>query len=319
MSEPVALPTLAAQAPYYVAWEITHRCDARCVHCYAGAGPEVETAGELSTAEALDVIDQLADAGRPMLAFSGGEPLLRPDWRQLIRYAVARDMVVTLVTNGSSVGERQADELRDLGVESVTVSLDSHRPEVHDDLRQLPGLFERACSAIERLAARGLRVVVNFTPTRRTWRHLRGIVELAHRLGASAVSLSEFVPVGRGTPEMAPAAEQLDRLLEEWRELREAYRDRMTLAADDRTIALMKTGAGPSGCPDCGAGRTAARITPAGTVTPCAFLPLPLGSFRQEAFVDLWRRADQVQEARARTGETGASCAACGFLVRSQE
>lgn len=319
MSQSNVLPTLPSRGPYYVSWEITHRCDARCVYCYAAAGPDVDTAGELSTAEALGVIDQLAEAGQPMLAFSGGEPLSRPDWRQLIRYAVARKIVVMVITNGSSLGDEEADSLRDLGVESVTVSLDSHRPDVHDDLRRLPGLHARATAAIRRLVARGVRVVVNFTPTRRTWRDLEGIVELAHRLGVDAVSLSEYVTAGRGTPELALEPEEMRQLIEEWDALREAYRGRITLAADDRTVAMARTREEAPGCSDCGAGRTAVRIAPDGTVHPCAFLPLPIGSFRQEAFPELWQRARLVQEARERTGDVGGSCATCGMLLHSRE
>lgn len=316
----MSLPAvLSSQSLYYVSWEITHLCDAECVHCYACAGPGVDTAGELSTGEALGVIDQLVAAGRPMLALSGGEPLTRPDWWQLVRYAVAREIVVTIVTNGSSIGEDEARELRELGVESVTVSLDSHRPEVHDDLRRLAGLHARATAAIRRLAAAGVRVVVNFTPTTRTWRDLRGVVTLADELGADAVSLSEYVVVGRGTPELGLTPDETSRLVDEWNALRETYRGRFTLAADARTVAMLGTGSRAAGCPDCGAGRDAVRICPDGTVTPCAFLPLPVGSFRQETFAELWPRTRWVQEARERAGGGAANCATCGMLVASRQ
>ena len=307
----------SSQAPHYVSWEITHRCDARCVYCYASAGPDAEASNELTTAEALTVIDQLADSGGLILAFSGGEPLLRPDWRQLMRYAMARRLVVTVITNGSSIGRQEAAELSDLEVESVTVSLDSHRPEVHDSLRRLPGLHARAVSAIRHLIAQGVRVVVNFTPIRQNWLDLRGVTEFVHSLGADALSLSEYVPVGRGTSDMSLDPEDLRSLIREWEELREIYRGRLTLAANDRTVAMLQT-ADDAGCTECGAAYSAARIDPEGTVNPCAFLTLPLGSLRSETLAEVWRRAGQVRDAQARSGGSGNSCAACGLLHRSQ-
>ena len=86
---------------------------------------------DLTTDEALEVIDQLAEAGVVVLAFSGGEPMMRRDWPVLVQHAVSRGWSVNVGTNGSTVTERRADQLRDLGVNSVTVKLDSHRPEVH--------------------------------------------------------------------------------------------------------------------------------------------------------------------------------------------
>ena len=156
MSDPQAA-TLPGAGLHYVSWEITRRCDARCVHCYAESGPEVPTDRDLSTAEALALIDQLAAGGEMILALSGGEPLLRPDWRDLLRHAVASDLIVNLVTNGSRVDDAVAADLAASGVHSVTVSLDSHRPEVHDRIRRLPGLHARALgpSAVSPAAACG--------------------------------------------------------------------------------------------------------------------------------------------------------------------
>src|SRR5829696_4701174 len=103
MSEENRPAVTAFKAPLYAAWEITHRCNARCLHCYSDSGPDAGCQEELSTAEALQVIDQLADAGLLVLAFSGGEPMMRPDWRELVRHAVRRGLSVNIGTNGSAV------------------------------------------------------------------------------------------------------------------------------------------------------------------------------------------------------------------------
>ncbi len=305
----------------YVSWEITRRCDARCVHCYAEAGPEAPFDGDLSTAEALALIDQLAGAGEMILAFSGGEPLLRPDWRELARHAVERDLIVTVVTNGSRVDDEVAAELAALGLQSVTVSLDSHRPDVHDRIRRLDGLHARALGAIRRLAGRGVRVVVNFTPIRDNRDDARGVVELAWQLGAAAVSLSEYAPAGRGTPAMGLDTAERERLAAEWLALAAEYRGRVHLIADSRTVALLATAAanagaagdpaGDPGCPDCGAGRAMLRITPEGAVTPCTFVPDAFGSLRAAPFPELWL---QTRERRLAV-PSSPSCSTCGMLV----
>lgn len=114
------------KAPLYIVWELTHRCNARCLHCYSASGPDARTSGELSTEEALGVINQLADAGLLVLAFSGGEPMMRRDWRALAEHAVGRGLSVNIARNGSCITPKTADTLASLGITSFTVSLDSH-------------------------------------------------------------------------------------------------------------------------------------------------------------------------------------------------
>ena len=96
------------EPPLHVAWEITRRCNAHCVHCSSNAGPEVQDPQEYSTADALQLIDQLAEAGVRVLAFSGGEPLLRADLPALIRYAAQRGLTTNVCTNGSLVDDGMA-------------------------------------------------------------------------------------------------------------------------------------------------------------------------------------------------------------------
>ena len=308
--------TLPGAGLHYVSWEISRRCDARCVHCYAESGPEVPTDRDLSTAEALALIDQLAAGGEMILALSGGEPLLRPDWRDLLRHAVASNLIVNLVTNGSQVDDAVAADLAASGVHSVTVSLDSHRPEVHDRIRRLPGLHARALGAVRRLTGRGVRVVVNFTPIRDNWADAAGLVELAYQLGAAAVSLSEYAPAGRGTREMGLSPAETGQLVDQWLALAAAYKSKIALIADNRAATLVagarRAAADP--CPDCGAGRAMARITPDGSLTPCAFTPRALGSLRALPFAELWPGTEAAREALQRTPGRG-NCSTCGLLA----
>ncbi len=304
----------AFRSPLYIAWEVTHRCNARCLHCYSGSGPAATRADELTTEEAIDVIDQLSDAGLLMLAFSGGEPLMRPDWRILVAHAVERGLGVNVGTNGSMITERSADDLQRIGVQSVTVSLDSHRPETHDYFRQLPGLFPRTVEAIRLLVERDVRVVVGFTPTRINWQDGPGVIALAHRLGAAAVNLSEYVPAGRGSTELALGPDELHEVLQNWIGYREEYQGRITVIWHDCRVGMLVSEEEKRNYVGCGAGRLVARICPDGTVTPCVFLPTPIGSFREESFVTLWSHSPLLEQFRDRGRHYSGNCGECEHL-----
>jgi AdoMet-dependent heme synthase len=122
-------------APLYVAWELTHRCNAHCLHCYSSSGPDAAAQPQLALNDALRIIDELAEAGVLVLAFSGGEPLLHPQWEVLVNHAVQRGLAVNVGSNGSCINECNADRLKELGVKSVTISLDSHVAKTHDFFR----------------------------------------------------------------------------------------------------------------------------------------------------------------------------------------
>lgn len=301
-------------APLYVAWEITHHCNARCLHCYSNSGPEADAKKTLPLDAALSLINQLADAGVLVLAFSGGEPLMHPHWKKLVAHAVRRGLNVNVGSNGSCITPRNADTLRALGVKSVTISIDSHLPEVHDEFRRLKGLHAKAIKAVRLLAARNVRVVVGYTPTKLNWTHGRSVIDLAYDLGANAVNLSEYVPAGRGSIELALAPTDLRRTLEEWIDAREQYKGRMEVIWHDCRVALLVTEEEKRKYVGCGAGRLVARILPDGTVTPCVFLPTSIGTLLDTPFKTMWQDAHLLHQFRSRAGSVSGNCGECEFL-----
>jgi len=305
----------AFSAPLYIAWEITHRCNAKCLHCYSNSSPESLEESELTTEEALSVIDQLSDAGLMVLAFSGGEPLLRKDWERLVHYAVARGLTVNVGTNGSTVTETTADTLKSTGLRSVTVSIDSDKPEAHNHFRQLDGLHPRALRAVSLLAERGIRVVVGFTPTKLNWKDGPGVVRLARELGAAAVNLSEYVPAGRGSLDLALSPQDLQSVLREWIEMREHYKGQIDIIWHDCRVGLLVADSERRKYVGCGAGRLVARILPDGTVTPCVFLSTPIGNFRASTFQQMWSLSSQLRLFRERQGHISGNCGDCEHLL----
>lgn len=304
----------AFKAPLYIAWEITHKCNAECVHCYSASGPNASRENELSTSEALRIIDELADAGLMVLAFSGGEPLLRRDWSTLVEHAVKRGLSVNIGSNGSCITERTADELKSLGVKSVTISIDSHKPDVHDRFRRCDGLFGRATRAVKLLADRKVRVVVGFTPTQLNWKDGGEVVSLAATLGAHAVNLSEYVPAGRGSIALALHPQELRHVLEEWIGLRKTYEGRMEIIWHDCRVGLIVPPGEERNYLGCGAGRLVGRILPNGDMTPCVFLPTSIGSLRNKHFTEIWSTSDLLRHFRNREGHISGNCGSCEHL-----
>lgn len=309
----ISSPLSRFSAPLYVAWEITHRCNARCLHCYSDSGPDIP-GGELPLPQALDVIDQLADAGVLVLAFSGGEPLLHRHWERLVAHAVARGLSVNVGSNGSSINAANAVRLKELGVRSVTVSIDSHEPATHDRFRGLPGLHERALAAVGQLVQAGVRTVVGFTPTRLNWRHGPQVIELALALGADAVNLSEYVPAGRGPLSLALSPNELHRVLQQWVQAREDYRDRIQIMWHDCRAGMLVPEHDQREYLGCGAGRTVARLLPDATLTPCVFLPTAVGNLATDGFRAVWDRSGLLGQFRDRAGHITGNCGSCAHL-----
>ena len=126
------------------------------MHCYL----DHDDHGEMTTAEIKNLLDQLAEAGVFILTLSGGEILMRKDFFEILEYARELLFCVKLKTNAVLIREREADRIRELGVESIQISIYSHRPEVHDAITKMPGSLKRSVDAIRFLKSRDLKVII---------------------------------------------------------------------------------------------------------------------------------------------------------------
>src|SRR5712692_5706146 len=131
----MAAKALQMNIPLSVQLDLTYRCNERCIHCYL----DHHDHGEMNTAEIKDLLDQMADAGVFYLTLRGGEILMRRDFFQILEHARLRTFCVKLKTNGVMIRAKEAERLRALGVESIQISIYSHRPEVHDAITKVPG------------------------------------------------------------------------------------------------------------------------------------------------------------------------------------
>jgi AdoMet-dependent heme synthase len=290
---------LASGIPLTVHFDLTYRCNERCVHCYL----DHEDHGELTTGEVKAILDQLAAAGTLFLTFSGGELLLRKDLFELLAHARHLRFDVKVKTNAILVTADAARRIGELGVRQVQVSVYSHRPEVHDAITKVPGSFLRTVSAIRSLAGCGIKVVIANVLMRQNAFDYRGVQALAAELGAEFTVDPTITPKMDGDTSILALRMQAPQVLHLFRD-RALVGDafcRPSPPVDPDTLDALP----------CSAGHTACYITPYGDVYPCVQFPLPVGNLRRERFSDVWRNSPQLHDVRSVRVRDLTTCPSC--------
>jgi len=291
--------------PLSVQVDLTYRCNERCVHCYL----DHEDHGELTTSEIKHLLDELAEAGVFFLNLSGGEILVRKDFFEILEHAHALRFCVKLKTNALLIRAPQADRIRSLGVQSVQISIYSHRPEVHDAITMVPGSLSRSLDAIRLLKSRGLKVIIADVLMLQNLHDYPGVRALAAELGV------EFTIDPTVTPRMDGDRSILNLNVDQ-ASLREVFRDE-ALVGDVQEFCAAPRQADDEdldGLP-CSAGHTACYVSPYGDVYPCVQFPLPSGNVRRSRFLDIWRHSEQLNEVRSITARDLPTCSQCVHLA----
>lgn len=180
-----------------VVWNITRRCNLKCVHCYAHA-KDKSFEDELTTEQGLELIDDLAQFGVPVILFSGGEPLVRKDLPQLADYAVKKGMRAVISTNGTLINTRTAQTLKDIGLSYVGISLDGMQ-EVNDRFRGVKGAFNSALEGIKNCQAAGIKVGLRFTINKFNVKEIPHVFDLLEEMDIPRVCFYHLVYAGRGS------------------------------------------------------------------------------------------------------------------------
>jgi heme d1 biosynthesis radical SAM protein NirJ len=179
-----------------VIWNLVRRCNLQCKHCYS-VSADIDFPGELTTQQALGVIDDLYSLRAPVIIMSGGEPLMRRDLFTLTQHAKAKGFFVALSTNGTLIDIALADAIAEQGYDYVGISLDGLGP-IHDRFRRKEGAFDWALWSLKALRDRGVKVGVRFTLTSENEQDLPGLIALAKRERFPKFYLSHLVYAGRG-------------------------------------------------------------------------------------------------------------------------
>jgi len=181
-----------------VVWNMTQRCNLKCVHCYAHAVEPSSHKDPISTDQAKIMIDDLAAFGAPVMLFSGGEPLVREDLVELAKYATSKGMRAVISTNGTLITKTKARELKEVGLSYVGISLDGAEA-VHDQFRGVQGAYKLALKGVENCQAEGLKVGLRFTINKRNVAEIPHLFNLVEQLEVPRICFYHLVYSGRGS------------------------------------------------------------------------------------------------------------------------
>jgi len=307
--------------PVLIALNLTRRCNLNCAHCYLDAGARGHRSDELTTSEAISVIDQIADLnGEAMVVLTGGEPLIRADVEQLARHASERGLIVVMGTNGVLLNDARVESLRRAGVQAVGISLDSLNPRYHDRFRGLEGCWARTMAGIDACRRGAMLFQIHFSATDDNAPELDDMITFCREAGAAVLNVFFLVCTGRG-----------ERLTNISPETYEACLCRLVSAARDESGLIVRARCAPHfrrmalqadpplpitavqsyGTGGCMAGRSYCRVTPEGGLTPCPYIEESVGSLRKERLADLWRSSPLF--ASLRTPRLQGRCGVCEF------
>jgi radical SAM protein with 4Fe4S-binding SPASM domain len=294
-----AAPTNEKYVPLVVSWNVTLKCNLKCAHCYINAA-ETELADELSTDAAKMLIHQITEVSRPLLILSGGEPLMRDDIYEIIRYGADRGLRMGMGSNGMLIDDEVTKKLEDAGMGTVAISLDSNIPEHHDDFRGVKGCWQHAVDAIKSLKKSKIEVQVNSTVTLQNYDEVDDIMALAEDLGVDNFHLFFLVPTGRGTDieDITPRmyedmiSSTLGKITKYKLNVKPSCAPQFMRVSKEQGIDMSEWVRG------CMAGLYYCRIYPSGEVTPCPYLPLNLGNIRERPFKDIWFNSEVFKALR---------------------
>jgi AdoMet-dependent heme synthase len=275
--------------PLIVSWNLTRKCNLKCSHCYINATTK-ELDGELNTQESKNLIDQIAEVSRPLLVLSGGEPLLRKDVYELIQYGTEKGLRMGLGSNGGSIDSRVAEKLKEAGIKTVSISLDSPIPEQHDEFRGVAGSWQKAVNAIKVLRENDVLVQVNTTLTQENYNQIDDIMSLSEQIGVENFHLFFLVPTGRGAKiaDISPAMYEdmikgtFAKTYKHKLNVRPSCAPQFMRIAKDMGLDMRQWIRG------CISGMYYCRIYPNGDITPCPYLPVKLGNIREKSFKEIW-------------------------------
>ncbi len=299
--------------PLVVSWNITRKCNLKCSHCYINATSE-ELNGELNTEESKRLIDQIAEVSRPLLILSGGEPLLRDDVYELIRYGRERGLRMGLGSNGGLIDTKSARKLKEAGVKTVSISIDSPVSQQHDEFRGVTGSWNKAINAIKALRDNNVLVQVNTTLTQQNFNQIDEIMSLVEKIGVENFHLFFLVPTGRGAKmtDISPAMYEemitntFAKTSRHKLNVRPSCAPQFMRIAKDKGLDMRQWIRG------CIAGLYYCRVYPNGDVTPCPYLPIKLGNVREQSFKQIWFNSPIFKALRNPDSLKG-KCGECDF------
>jgi len=312
------------RSPLLVIWEVTQACDLSCVHCRASAQPERDS-GELTTEQGFRLLEEVKSFGNPLMVFTGGDPLKRPDLYDLIRYSVGLGLRTNVTPSATPrLTDETIDRFKEAGVARMAISLDGPNAKVHDAFRRVPGTFDRAMAALRRAQEIGLETQVLTTVTQHNKGLLGQIAELVFEAGGKMWSLFFLVVTGRALESDDLTAEEYEEVFETLYELSkfapfdikttEGMHYRRYIAQHQhgpvkpgenaRRVAWRSAGVGD--------GKGFVFVSHRGEICPSGFLPVSGGNVLRDSLVDVYQNSPMFLDLRNPAKREG-KCGYCEY------
>ncbi len=332
---PSHLLQFSADKKPVVVWNMTRRCNLRCVHCYARS-EDVSYDNELTHEQSLKMIDELAEFGVPVILFSGGEPLVHPRLAEYAEYAVKKGMRAVVSTNGTLITAEKAKVLKEIGLSYVGISLDGLE-ETHDKFRGLKGAFKKAMQGIKNCQEAGIKVGLRFTINKRNVHEIPGIFDLLEKLEIPRACFYHLVYSGRGSDiakedlNHQETRDTLDLIMERTRDLHDRNKPKEILTVDNHAdgpylymklleedperaaevLELLQMNEGNN------SGRGFGCISWDGEVHPDQFWrEKSLGNIKDSSFSDIWTDTTNefLMKMKDKKNHVGGRCKDCKWL-----
>jgi AdoMet-dependent heme synthase len=310
------------QSPLLVIWEVTQACDLSCVHCRASAQP-LRHPEELTTEQGFHLLDQVKEFGNPLMVFTGGDPLKRPDLFELIGHSVSLGLRTNVTPSVTPLLTAEAVErFQKAGVARMAISLDGPDAATHDSFRRVPGSFDCAMAALRKAQEIGLETQIQTTITRRNKALLGQIAERVFETGGKMWSLFFLVVTGRAMADDDLTGEEYEKVFETLYELSKyapfdikttegmhyrryiAQRQKTDHAEKARRVAWKTAGVGD--------GKGFVFVSHRGEIFPSGFLPVTGGNVLRDSLVDVYRNSELFLDLRNPARREG-KCGRCEY------
>lgn len=279
-------------APVEVNIELTARCNARCVHCFANAGEEMPN--ELSTEELLRLVHDLEKMKVFRILFSGGEPFMKKGFLQLLEYASNMNFELSIATNGTLIDKKIAKRLKEIKYKgSIEVSIEGGKEITHDFFVGMPGAFKKVIRALKNLKESKIQVIAYTTVTKFNLQEIPIIRKLLLDLGVRNWRILSLMPVGRGKNIFKADLSLRERknLVEFIKKMKGKNDIWISYDLEGSPLLFEEGDLQPERWIGCRAGKTKCTVTSRGIVLPCDLLRNPMfyaGNIRKRPFKEIW-------------------------------
>jgi radical SAM protein len=314
------------QSPMLVIWEVTQACDLACVHCRASALPD-RNPRELTTEQGYRLLDQIRSFGEPLMVFTGGDPLKRPDLFALIRYAVKIGLRTNVTPSATPLLTGEAiDKFKEAGVSRMAISMDGPDAATHDEFRGIPGTFDRAMFALRHARDIGLDTQFQTTVTRRNMHRLPEVAEIVKEVRSKMWSLFFLIVTGRALENDDLTAAEYEQVFEFMYDLSKTapFGIKTTEAMHYRRYVAQRVKAEhgvtenenakgvawrTAGVSD---GKGFVFVSHQGEIFPSGFLPVSGGNVLETPLPEVYRNSDLFRSLRD-TAQRGGKCGLCEY------